>query len=150
LSLLFIDTSALAKRYLIEAGSAWIMGATDVQTGNVVIIADLTTVEMSSLLARRVREGVLAQTNATLLLNAFLLHVDGEYLTVPLDSQVLAQARALVGRHPLRALDAMQLACAQRARAILSEPLTLITSDQNLLAAAGVEGLPTDDPLVHP
>src|SRR5947209_8222968 len=105
---------------------------------------------MSALLARRVREGTLPQASATLLLNAFLLHIESEYLSVPLDTHVLAQARALVGRHPLRTLDAIQLASAQRASIVLSEPLTFITSDHNLLAAANAEGLPTDDPLVHP
>ena len=150
MSLLFIDTSALAKRYLIEAGAPWVGRLTHPAAGNVIIIADVTTVEMSALLARRVREGTLPQASATLLLNAFLLHIESEYLSVPLDTHVLAQARALVGRHPLRTLDAIQLASAQRASIVLSEPLTFITSDHNLLAAANAEGLPTDDPLVHP
>jgi predicted nucleic acid-binding protein len=82
--------------------------------------------------------------------NAFLLHAEREYLTVPLDSRVLAQARTLVGRYPLRTLDAIQLASAQTAGAILSEPVTFISSDRNLLAAASAEGLPTVDPLIHP
>lgn len=150
MSLLFIDTSALAKRYLVEAGTPRISSLTQPAAGNVIIVADVTAVEMSSLLARRVREGTLPQPSATLLVNVFLLHTESEYVSVPLDSHVLVQARALVGRHPLRTLDAIQLASAQRASTILGEPITFITSDRNLLAAASAEGLPTDDPLAYP
>lgn len=150
MSTLFVDTSALAKRYLTETGSAWMRSVTSPVAGSVIVIAAVTTIEMFSLLARRVREGTLPGANATLLGNTFLLHVEGEYLTVPVDSRVLVQARDLVGRHPLRTLDAIQLASALRAGAILGEAITFISSDRNLLAAAGAEGLSTDDPLTHP
>jgi len=53
LSAFFVDTSALAKRYIAEIGSSWIRGIVLPIAGNVVIIADLTLVEMFSLLARR-------------------------------------------------------------------------------------------------
>jgi len=33
---------------------------------------------------------------------------------------------------------------------ILSEPITVVSSDRNLLAAAVAESLPTEDPLAHP
>src|SRR2546421_104043 len=54
---LFIDTSALAKRYLSEVGSTWVRSVTAPAAGHVVIIAGVTVVEMFSLLARRGREG---------------------------------------------------------------------------------------------
>lgn len=150
MSLLFIDTSALAKRYLVETGTPWVGHLTHPSAGNVIIISDVTVIEMFSLLARRVREGTLPQANATLLLNAFLLHVENEYLSVPVDNYVQAQARALVGSHPLRTLDAIQLASAQRANGILGEPMTFVSGDRALLSAAAAEGLPTDDPAAHP
>lgn len=114
------------------------------------LITELTTVEMYSLLARHAREGSLAMDNATMLGHAFLLHTEHEYLVLPLDGQVLAQARILVGQYPLRTLDALQLACAQRAGTILGEAISFISSDRTLLAAASAEGLATDDPLAHP
>jgi uncharacterized protein len=150
LSTLFVDTSALAKRYLSEVGSAWVRSVTAPAAGHVVIIAGVTGVEMFSLLARRGRDSTLAAANITLLGNAFLLHAEHEYLVVPPDGRVLAQARGLVGRYPLRTLDAIQLASAQTAGAILDETITFISSDRNLLAAASTEGLLTDDPLMHP
>ncbi len=107
MSALFVDTSALAKRYLIEVGSPWITRMLDAATGNVAIITDVTSVELFSLLSRRVREGTLPVADLTTLGDAFLLHTENEYLTVPLDKDVLARARSLVERHPLRALDAI-------------------------------------------
>ena len=82
LSALFIDTSALAKRYLGEVGSSWVRAVTAPATGNVVIISELTTVELASLLARRVREGTLSRPDAAALEGAFLLHARTEYLVL--------------------------------------------------------------------
>lgn len=64
--------------------------------------------------------------------------------TLFFDTSTLAKA------HPLRALNAIQLASALRAGAILAEPITFLSSDRTLLAAATAEGLLTDDPLLHP
>jgi predicted nucleic acid-binding protein len=66
------------------------------------------------------------------------------------DGRVLAQARTLVERYPLRTLDAIQLASAQTAGAVLGESITFIGSDRNLFAAASAGGLLADDPLIHP
>jgi len=150
LSAIFVDTSALAKRYVDEAGSAWVKTVTPPASGNVVIISNVTTVELSSLLARRVREGTLTRSSAARLRNIFLWHVEREYLVVALDNDVQGRARTLVDRHPLRALDAIQLAGAQRVEAMFGGPIIFISSDRNLLAAANAEGFTTDDPLAHP
>jgi predicted nucleic acid-binding protein len=105
---------------------------------------------MLSLLSRRVRETALSAPDAAMLESTFLEHAEREYVTLPLADQVLTQARALVKAHPLRALDAIQLASALRAGAILAEHITFLSSDRHLLAAATAEGLLIDDPLIHP
>jgi hypothetical protein len=110
LSTFFADTSALAKRSLAKIGSAWVIGWIEPRAGNVIIVAELTTVEMFALMARRQREGALPSSSATILQNDFLVHIETEYLTVPLDRSVLGSARTLTGKHPLRTLDALQLA----------------------------------------
>jgi predicted nucleic acid-binding protein len=48
---------------------------------------------------------------------------------IALDEPVLASARNLASKHALRALDAIQLACALRAVALLSEPMTFVSGD---------------------
>ena len=53
----FFDSSALVKRYVAEIGSTWIESLIDPQTGNRLIIARITWVEVLSALARLQREG---------------------------------------------------------------------------------------------
>lgn len=150
MSVIFFDTSALAKRYVGETGSTWTQSIMHDATTDLVLISELAAVEMISLLSRRLRESTLSASDAAAFESTFLLHAEQEYLTLPLNDLVLLQARALIKAHPLRTLDAVQLASALRAGAILSEPITFISSDRNLLAAATAEGVLTDDPLLHP
>jgi uncharacterized protein len=150
LSTYFVDTSALGKRYLSEIGSAWVRSWATPSAGNVLIIAELTTVEMLSAFARLLRTGSLSISDITSLRNNFLHHAETEYVVVPLDTTVVRQARNLVTSHPLRTLDAVQLACALKALAILSEPMTFVSGDNVLLATTSAEGFVTDNPYNHP
>lgn len=150
MSTFFVDTSALAKRYLVETGSNWVLSWIEPPANNVIIISELTFVEMRSLLARRVRERILTLTDANLLRNDFLLHTQNEYLIVLVETNVLNQAARLVDQYTLRTLDAIQLASAIQAVNIVSHPMTFISGDKNLLAAAAAEGFITDNPNAHP
>lgn len=150
MSAFFVDTSALAKRYLVETGSNWVLSWVEPPANNVIIISELTFVEMRSLLARRVREGVLTTVDAKALRNDFLLHTKNEYLIVLMETNVLNQASQLVDQYTLRTLDTIQLASAIQAVTVLAQPMTFISGDKNLLAAAAAEGFITDDPNAHP
>ncbi|MGH2353094.1 MAG: hypothetical protein ACRDI2_15150 [Chloroflexota bacterium] len=79
----------------------------------------------------------------------FLVHLATEYLVAPVNAALLIQARALVKKHPLRALDAIQLACAAGTALALGESLTSVSGDRNLLTAAAAEGFIVDDPNAH-
>lgn len=146
----FVDTSALAKRYVPEAGSAWVRSWIDPSQGNVILISEVTIVELVSALARRQREGTVSSTDFLRLRNDFLLHADREYLVVNLHDRVVLQASRLVAAHPLRTLDALQLASALVAARDLGAIPTFVSADRNLLAVAAAHGLPTDDPHAHP
>jgi predicted nucleic acid-binding protein len=150
LSTYFVDTSSLAKRYIREVGSAWVISWSHPSAGHVIVLAHLTSVEMFSLLARRQREGTLAAATVATLQNQFLLHAEKEYLIYPQDNAVVAHARSLITKYPLRALDAIQLASAREASNALSEPMIFVSADNNLLAAAAGESFTTDNPLAHP
>ncbi len=145
-----MDTSGLARRYLAEVGSAWTLSWIEPAAGNVIIIGELTTVEIASTLARLQRERKLAALNVTKLHNDFVLHSEREYLVVPVEVSVFQQSVSLVQKHPLRTLDALQLACALRAVALLHENITFVCADNRLLMAASAEGFATDNPLLHP
>jgi uncharacterized protein len=145
-----MDTSALAKRYILETGSRWIKTQVKPSSINIVMISALTTVELFSLLFRHQRLGNLQPQSAQKLKKAFLSHVKKQYSVFKIDELTLQQARELVQRHPLRALDAIQLACAIEALSIIQQNITFISSDKNLLKAAIAEGFLTDDPNSHP
>ena len=75
----------------------------------------------------------------------FELHREGGvYDLVPLGRPVYSIAEDLVLRHPLRAYDAVQIACALHASSILAatDPVfTFVTGDHRQAAAAQAEGL---------
>ena len=145
-----MDTSALAKRYLNEVGSTWLSTWIEPAAGHEIIVARLAETELFTLLARRQREGTLTAADAARLEADFLYHGEAEYFVVPLTDAVFDLARQLVQRHPLRTLDAIQLASALQVAQTLSEPLTFVTADRRLLVIAASEGFATENPSGHP
>ncbi len=134
----YLDTSALAKWYLNEAGSdafvAYLHGL------DLALISSLTRVEMRSLLARRRRMGEIDQALEHLLYAAFL----DDIATGALSSRAVEDARFdeaanLMARYPdqpLRTLDALHLAVARAAQMD-----TLATADRVMANAARAMGL---------
>jgi uncharacterized protein len=150
LSVYFADTSAFAKRYLPETGSTWVQSWIDPASGAVVLISALSTVEFTALLARRQREGNVTLVDFNRLHKDFLFHVRRQYRVITLRQSILTQAQQLVAKHPLRSLDAIQLASALAAAKTLGAFPTFISGDQRLLAVAAAEGFPIDNPAAHP
>ena len=149
MTMYYVDTSALGRRYLLEVGAAWVRTWIIPSTSNIIVISELTTIEMMATFARLQRQGAVAAVDAPILYNNFLRHVENEYLTVLLERSIIATARALVLRYKLRTLDAIQLACAIDVRLTLGVGLTFVSGDNNLLTAADAEGFTTDNPYLH-
>lgn len=148
----FVDTSALAKRYTNEIGSSWVRGWAKASYSNLIIIAELTLVEIFSVFARRGYVGDVTANSAERLRRVFLTHVRDEYSVISINGALLASSQVLVTKHValgLRTLDAIQLASALRAQIVLQEPVTFISADKRLLKAAAVEGFLADDPNLH-
>lgn len=146
----FFDTSALAKRYVIEIGSTWVEGIVRPTSQHTVLVAAIVRVEMISLLARRRREGKLTPTQLTNIRRTFLTHLRRDYMIISIDDRLLARASILTDIHGLRALDALQLASALISKRTFRKPITFLSGDKQLLAAAQAEGFLTDDPNTHP
>ncbi|MBI5667063.1 MAG: type II toxin-antitoxin system VapC family toxin [Chloroflexi bacterium] len=146
MSTFFLDTSAIAKRYIPETGSTWINSLVLPQTRNTVVISRLTMVEFVSALVRRQREKSISLNDLEMFRGAFLDHVNQIYTVINLTKDVLADARTLLERYPLRTLDAIQLASPLKGQITLETVLTFISADTRLLSAAAAEGLPTDNP----
>ncbi|MEP6988679.1 MAG: type II toxin-antitoxin system VapC family toxin [Chloroflexota bacterium] len=146
----FLDTSALAKYFLPEIGTYWLRQLLRPSVGHILIVADTTPLEMLSVLKRKQRAGRASVATVAAIRNNFLKHFEHLYLSVALDANRLKDAERGVMQYDLRTLDAIQLACALYARSLLSEPITFLSSDQDLLAAARAEGFGIDDPNLHP
>jgi predicted nucleic acid-binding protein len=146
----FVDSSALAKRYLVETGTSWVISWIEPAAGNIILVSELALVEMQSLLTRRMREGSITSAAAMMLKNDFSLHYQDEYLVILADTPIYQAAGQMVSNHRLRTLDAIQLASALHAFKVLGDPITFISADLNLLTAAAAEGFSTDDPNLYP
>lgn len=145
----YVDTSALNRRYLDEIGSSWIRKLTDPSTGNAIMVSELTAVEGFSTYARLYREARLTSIQLEQLQSTLLWHMENEYLVIPIYRTMLILARELLNRHPLRTLDAIQLASARLAADRLPTSVTFLTADKVLFRAALAEGFDVDDPISH-
>lgn len=52
---MFLDSSALVKRYLTESSSEWVAALAGPSTGNTITVAELTRVEVAAAIAARHR-----------------------------------------------------------------------------------------------
>jgi predicted nucleic acid-binding protein len=153
-TLCFTDSSALAKRYVAETGTGWTRDLLDPSTGNVVVLARITAVELIAAIARRERAGALSPSDAATARTDFRGHLADEYQIVEVDEAVVNRAMLLAETHGLRAYDAVQLAAALGVNAIYltagAPAITLVSADAELNAAATAEGLIVEDPNTHP
>ena len=106
----FVDTSALAKRYIKEAGSEWFRREV---ISHDVLVSQLTPIELAAALSRRFREGSISRFVFYQARRALLRHLsEGKYATVELSQRVVKEALRLTFTGSLRAYDAVQLATA--------------------------------------
>ncbi len=95
----YLDTSALAKWYLNEAGSEEFVRY--VQGLDVAVISSLTQTEMRSLLARRRRAGDLSPESETVIYAAFLQDIaEGSLRQYPVEDARFSEAANLISRYP--------------------------------------------------
>jgi len=155
MSLFYLDTSALVKRYLVEIGSAWIIALTDPSAGHTIMLAEITRVEAAAAIAARHRApGGITLKERDDAVDLMLHHCDAEYRLTSLTPIGISRAVALTQNYRLRGYDAVQLATAlvvndQYVAAGLPG-LTIVTADDDLIVAARAEGLTADNPNLHP
>ena len=146
----FLDSSALIKRYIDERGSDWVRVITSAEAGNVIVVSCITPVEVVSGAMRRVREGTIPVRTGRAIRLVSDRHARRDFEVVDLSLQVIASAENLLERYELRAYDSIQLASAIVSRDRLSvDPMPgfmLVAADRRLLAAAASEGLITENP----
>lgn len=149
--ILYLDTSALVKNYVIEPGSTWLRQLIGDET-NDIFLANLSIAEVGAALAILVRNKQIARRQGDIELDRFFADVETRFSLVDITTEIVYRAAALCQQHPLKGYDAVQLATAlslAKALQSLARSLVFICGDQQLLTAAENEGLVTDDPFDH-
>lgn len=154
MALYFFDTSALVKRYVNETGSAWVESVTDPASGNELYVARITELEFTSAIVRRARGSSIAPATASSLLAQFRQDCANEYQIIEFVPALISAAIRLIETHGLRANNGIQLAAilalnAERMLASLPAA-TLVSSDDELNAAAITAGLVVENSSAHP
>ena len=139
----FLDSSALAKRFHSERGSAQVDRIFSEQS-RTVFVTDLSMVELISVAGIKQRTGALtSEAAATFLRQATVSAWLGDFVILNLDRDDLAMAARLLtkysAKHSLRTLDALHLASALRHRAA-SHLDFFVASDRPLAKVAALEG----------
>jgi len=124
---IYLDTSALAKRYLAESGSDAVRRLMDDDESWAASM--LARTEMSIVLCRAIGHMPSAEHQR-------LADDWDRFTVVPLDAQCLTDAASIGCRHRVRTSDAIHLAAALRVPTV-----TFLSFDRRQLAAARALGL---------
>nr|VFJ63863.1 MAG: hypothetical protein BECKDK2373C_GA0170839_111210 [Candidatus Kentron sp. DK] len=149
----FLDTSALVKKYIVETGSPRIGALTKPNSGKQIFLARITWVETISAFSRLHRENRIDPNLLDRTLQVFKADWETGYRIVEIEKPDFEKAGVLVQKHPLRAYDSIQLACALKIHAAFVQTarntLTFLSADNRLISAARVEGLDVENPNHH-
>ncbi len=136
--ILYVDTSALVKRYVNEPGADLV--SQEIAESTTVGTAIICRAEMAAALSKAVRVNALSATDAAVALQAF--RSDWPRLVrVQASESMIGQADVLAWELGLRGYDAVHLASALVWRNAMGENVTFATFDRRLWAAAGQKGL---------
>lgn len=133
----YVDTSVLAAYYCPEPISA--LAERTLRNLTNPIISDLTLVELTSAVSRKIREKTLSREEGTRILTQFETHLEeGYYRILPVRTRDYRMARSWLAQlqGTLRTLDALHLAVAESAGS------STLTADKRLAAEAQTLGLP--------
>jgi hypothetical protein len=134
----YLDASALVKRYVRETGTEGVQRL--LRGAGVVGTAAITRVEVTAALAKAVRMGVLAGSEALDALGAF--RDEWRALErIQVTETILSRAANLAWEQNLRAYDATHLAAAVIWQELLGVPVTMATFDRELWEASRAAGL---------
>lgn len=143
MSLLYADTSALARAYLPDEPDHAALRDLLLESTSAVVTSELATVELAAAMAAAERAVRIADAEAVMLRIDADLAGDPVALLALNPPTVFPVARRLIDAHSLFAVDAIHLAVALvDARAYAEEgDVVLVTQDRRQEAAARAEGL---------
>ena len=118
----FLDSSAVVKRYVQEAGTAWIRALASSASGHFIYVARISDVEVTSALARRRGQPGLSIAQANAALGLFRQDFAQDYRIAEITVGLLQRAALLADLHAIRGYDAVQLAAALELRLHVPAP----------------------------
>jgi uncharacterized protein len=136
--IIYLDTSALVKRYVRETGSTEVI--TMIENAESVGSVSLTKVEMAAALEKTVRLGWIKREYVLQAWQDFLDHWSS-FTRLNISPGTIERASALAWEYSLRGYDAMHLASALLWQEALTTQITLVTFDRDLWQAGQKAGL---------
>ena len=136
--ILYLDASALVKRYIAEPGASEVTGA--IAAAEVVGTSLISRAEVSAALAKAVRVGTLTRQEAASALQVFRSEWPN-LVRVQATEVLVTRADELAWELGLRGYDAMHLASALLWQEGMGERVTVATFDRQLWKAAEQRGM---------
>ncbi len=128
MTIYFLDSSALVKRYAVEIGTTWVSQLCDPANRHTLLIASVTLVEVAAAFATKQRSQEVTTEAYSQGLQDFIRDAAGQYRVLGVDQRVIALGVTLTTRQKLRGYDAVQLAVALTVNAALvGQQLTPLT-----------------------
>ena len=136
--IVYFDTSALLKRYVVEPDSDAVAALW--RKASVIAASQILYAELAAAFARRRLElpasaPALDQAQETFRSDWTGIH------RIPVDDEINRRVDELLARHSLRGADTIHLASAVAFRDLMQAEVTFACADRALVAAARAEGL---------
>lgn len=138
--ILYMDTSALLKKYFKERGSNQVVSGWKNADG--IVISSVAYAETVASIYRKKREIGGKAEKLVRVLNSFQKDWKS-FIRVEVNDNLNQTIDRIVASHPLRGFDAIHLASALMTHEKLPEDFYFACFDHRLLAAARMEGLQT-------
>jgi predicted nucleic acid-binding protein len=138
--ILYLDTSALIKKYFKEAGSDEVISKWQEATG--IVTSSVAYAEALASIHRKQKEAKFGNDKLGKILDAFRRDWSS-FIRVEVTDDLNEWIDKMVSRFPLRGFDAIHLASALIVHETLSEEFLFVCYDKRLLKAAQMAGLET-------
>jgi len=136
--IVYLDASALVKRYVAERGSKDVVEWT--AAADIVATSVISRAEVAAALARAVRLGALDHDGGRRAQRRFSREWP-DFARIPVNETLVSRAETLAWDFGLRGYDAVQLASAQTWQESIGQDVVLGTFDRQLWEAAPGAGL---------
>jgi len=146
----YLDSSAIVKIYLSEAGSEWVRKLRYRSRRVEIAICEIVGAEVFAAFYRRFRSGDLSKENLQTACELFRNDYERLFVRLPVTKTVVDTGMQLIQKYPLRGYDSIQLARAisflNQLQKLNGEILNFVGADNNLNNAARSEGLTVINP----